>query len=581
MSYAWAVLDELSQPTSRKRPPAGPCSVLLQRLEQLGWHWDQGFVDQFGIPIHLWDCCIQELGTRVREAWQQVVMVQLESRKTFQGASMMHAGFTQRTKLLDPSKAKLLRQSLVGTFYTADRLKHRDPEATDLCHYCGNPDSPFHRHVECEHFHAERCLTPSQQSQLADMPLVAGSHGWFAPPPTLLAFRRKLATMVDTTDVIYVPPQLPDQVDLFTGGSCLHATDAFLRLATWGVACATPAGAEEHVAIASGVVVVHQTVSRAELTGVIAALQWVTVVRRPFRLWIDNQYAWKKLSRMWHSATWYSKPTSPNHDLLDKLFSLVLQVRPFHLGTLKVVSHQVVSNLTPIEQWVCLGNEAADRAAEQALWSEPELRRLHGLLVEEVQSMTSLIDNLHATIVNIGEKVVKEVSPAAAVSVSVVEAPSVPAPFQPWPFPVDLPAAARKYVIDDWGFVQPWLQTLQEGEHVRMWSWHQLYADFQLHFPGKGPWHNLDRQRWESGDTMPDVPFTKRSRWLTDNLQGIAKVLDLSIPWCKAQPASNVLAFWTNCINVRVDDDRQLAVDKWLSTSKAVYKCSKDLHVLT
>eukprot|EP00438_Fugacium_kawagutii_P026061 Skav206839 [mRNA] locus=scaffold637:186877:191724:- [translate_table: standard] len=591
MSYAWAILDELSQPSTRQRPPPGPCSVLLHRLEQMGWYWDQGFRDHYGLPVCLWNCCIQELGIRVREAWQHMVFLQLEARKTFQGISHMHAGFTRRTKLLDPCKAKLLRQTMVGTFYTADRLKHREPDATERCRFCGCFDSPFHRHVECEHFQRERCLTPAQIDQLSAMPLATGSHGWFPAPKSLLPFRKKLIMLSDTTDVIHVPAHLPEVVDLFTDGSCLHSTDSYLRLATWGVACATPGGVHDHVTVASGVVPgFHQTVSRAELTGVVAALHLVLAVQRPFRLWIDNLYVWRKLSAMWGRDTWHSKLSSPNHDLLDRLFSLVQQVRHFHLGTMKIVSHQNFQSLTPIERWACAGNETADRAAEQALLSEPELRSLHSQLVAESSDLVKLIDSFHATIIAIGEKVVLT-SSAASEPVDVAhpdppeelpqDARAPPVIFQPWPMPVALPDAANRYRILDWGFIQPWLHSLQEGDQVQWWSWHQLYADFQLRCPGRGPWFNADRQRWEGGDTMPDVPFTKRSRWLTDFLQGIAKVIGLQLPWCKAHPESCVLAFWTNCINVKVGRERQQEVDRWFSATKAIFRCSKDLHLLT
>lgn len=59
--YAAIILESLTQDL-RKRPKTGPCSVALQRLNSIGWSWEDGsFLDQWGLPINLWKCCIQEL----------------------------------------------------------------------------------------------------------------------------------------------------------------------------------------------------------------------------------------------------------------------------------------------------------------------------------------------------------------------------------------------------------------------------------------------------------------------------------------------------------------------------------------
>eukprot|EP00438_Fugacium_kawagutii_P008774 Skav220294 [mRNA] locus=scaffold2356:24733:28644:- [translate_table: standard] len=582
-------LEFVDGPSNRKRPTTGPCAVLLHRLEQIGWFWDHGFHDQSGDSVDLWDCCIQELGTRVRDAWQQMVMTQLEQRKTFEGASSMHVGFTMRTPQGDPSQSKLLRQALSGTSFTADRLRHRTEASSCVCQYCGQPDSPFHRHVECPHFQDVRSLSPSQIHELRTMPIIAGSHGWLPCPSTLPAFRRYLQQLPDTTNVFCIPAELPDHLDLFTDGSCLHNSDSVLRLASWGVACALYDGDDDHRVIASGLLHgQHQTVTRAELAGVLSALNFVLVVKRPFYLWIDNEYVLKKIRQMATSDTWFCKKTSPNHDLLQQVFDKLQRVRMSFRGAYKVVSHQHHCNLTPLERWACAGNDVADRAAEQAFSFDPHLRHLHAQLVGETHQLDSLRQALHASIIAIGEKVVQGAKPLLPSEPDdetpeptvATNAPGQPLAFQSWSLPSELPGSARRYNIADWGVIQPWVSGLQEGAQIMMWSWHQLYADFQLHHPGVGPWFHLAKQRWESGGTMPTVPFTTRSRWLSQFLQGVARVLDIQIPWCKAHPASCVLSFWTNCVKVRVDRQRQTAVDEWLSSQKVIYRCSKDLHVL-
>ena len=73
------------------------------------------------------DSSVQELKSRLVEAWHKHVMGCSQNRKTFAGAAFMSPGLTTlNLRKMEPEQQALLRAALNGTFYTADRLEHRN-----------------------------------------------------------------------------------------------------------------------------------------------------------------------------------------------------------------------------------------------------------------------------------------------------------------------------------------------------------------------------------------------------------------------------------------------------------------------
>ena len=149
------ILDDLS---SGDHPQwrAGPCSVLLKRLRDLGWNWTGGgnWRDDQNLPCRLFDCPIQELRERITRSWQTKVQMKLRRRKTFQGIEDSCPQLsTGQIQLWSADEQGILRAAMNGTFYTQD--KHQGD--SNHCRFCGHtPDGQFHRLWECEAFDAQR-----------------------------------------------------------------------------------------------------------------------------------------------------------------------------------------------------------------------------------------------------------------------------------------------------------------------------------------------------------------------------------------------------------------------------------------
>ena len=151
----WPILDDLS---SGDHPQwrAGPRSLLLKRMRDLGWNWigDGNWRDDQNLPCRLFDCPIQELRERITRSRQTKVQSKLRRRKTFQGIEDSCPQLsTGQIQLWSADEKGILRAAMNGTFYTQD--KHQGD--SNHSRFCGHaPDGQFHRLWECEAFDAPR-----------------------------------------------------------------------------------------------------------------------------------------------------------------------------------------------------------------------------------------------------------------------------------------------------------------------------------------------------------------------------------------------------------------------------------------
>ena len=131
------------------------------------------------------------------QAWQQKIQGQASERKTMKGMQWMSPPLTwQSFKHLDPESQALLRASLNGTFFTADRQKHhvknQDNPDAGRCKFCSAVDSQSHRQLECPHFAPVRRLTPAQLETVKQLPQSIAAHGWMPEPPVHYRFSRRV-----------------------------------------------------------------------------------------------------------------------------------------------------------------------------------------------------------------------------------------------------------------------------------------------------------------------------------------------------------------------------------------------------
>ena len=272
----------------------GPCHATLKVLHKLAWQWDSNgkCVDHQGLPINILSCPIQELYARTKQAWQTRVFSEIEQqRQTMQGLAQADADITtENLTKLDDDEQGLLRCTLNGTLYTNDALFHAGKAETKNCDFCGAPDSVLHRHSVCPFF--EDIWHPFVEKfeiALSTAPECTVSHGWMMENPYVTDFKKALQDIDNTASEFFVSSQqdMPDIIDLFTDGGCLHPTESTQRIATWGTAIWN--GDFFQPLSSGGVPGWHQTSLRGEIWAMVSALQFVALIGKPARIWTDNK----------------------------------------------------------------------------------------------------------------------------------------------------------------------------------------------------------------------------------------------------------------------------------------------------
>ena len=579
-------LDLVSQPTSRVRPAPGPCSVLLHRLSNIGWFWDLtlGFCNSHLQPVSLWDDCIQALSVQITEAWQSRQAARLADRKTFAGMSAMNARFTTEAKPRCEVSLGILQKCWDGTFYTANHLRHRAQPVEANCTFCGEPDSAYHRNWVCPALESARIQCPPDvRQQIPDLPLASSCHGWFPTPSLLHSVRAQLCNLPDTTWEFDFPAQVPALLDLFTDGACELPHDSFCRIAAWGVALYAPLQ-QRFLPLAADVLPgLIQTSTRAEYTAAISAVRFVLLTRKPFRLWIDNQQVHAFLTQLFQGHQPRISASRPNHDLKQMLGDAFTLVRSLCRGIIKVCSHQHLPGLLDVaEEWACQGNSAADSVAGSGYAQRPGLLRDWERMCLSFQEGRRVRDSIHQVLVAVGSLAISRIKgqdqavPDASPVDSVVPAFHM----EQWPFPADIPPQAQPFAIHDWSALFEWVTSLQTEGEVHYLSWYQLFVDFTLRYPNKGPWYHVPSLRWWSHDSMPSVTWTKRCRWFSTFFTKLAKTLNLKLPVQNRRPTGHAVAFWINCMPVCITRERLASVDHWLGQYKAVFYNSKELRLI-
>ena len=580
------LLDHVSQPSTRSRPMPGPCSVLLHRLNFIGWSWipEVGFVDSHQDPIDLWHSNYQELSLRVVEAWQSRQAARLMDRKSFAGMAQMHARFTVEAKPRCEIQCGILQTCLEGTFYTANHLRHRAEPGDTACVFCGAADSVFHRNWICPALESARTSCPADLRQsIAAFPLATSCHGWFPVPPTFSAFRQHLSTLPDETWSFDIPAQVPAQLELFTDGACERPHDVFCRLASWGVTVFQPA-TMTFEPVSSGVLPgIIQTIVRAEFVAVVAALKFARSTRRPFRLWVDNQQVFVFLTALASGASPAVSPRKPNHDVKCEVRDLFLCLQSLCLGVQKVCSHQNVTALTAeAEIWACTGNDSADSVASAALASHPALVHLWTTVCHDFAQQRACRDSVHNVLIQVGALAISRLKglDSAHESQPTCDLVLQPLVMKPWLFPDSLPHSASSFAVQDWNNLFTWNASLHQEGDVHYMSWYQLYTDYCLRYQQGGPWYHVPTLRWWSAETAPHVAWLRRCRWFSTFWIKLAKHLSLQLPVSNRRPTGHTVAFWVNCLPVRMSLDRVTSIDAWMGGHKAVFYTSKELQLI-
>ena len=272
-----------------KRVP-GPCTLLLQRANEVGIAWvpdSVAFVDSLG-PFDIWALSWPEVMQRLVFSWQDWVQQRCTSRHTFEGLEEADPHLTHSAlKRLPPQAQAFTRVSLNGTFYTNNALRHAGQADHSTCDFCGQEDSIRHRLMACPHFRQCHQGCHLTHAELESLPPAQLLHGWAQKPRSLHMVRTSLCSLALDVDSFHPYPDI-HEYHVFVDGSCWQPGQPHLRLAAWATLIAVPGSFEEPIPLSDGVVPgLLQSAFRAELCGLISALMFCVSVQRRVWVWSD------------------------------------------------------------------------------------------------------------------------------------------------------------------------------------------------------------------------------------------------------------------------------------------------------
>ena len=212
-------------------------------------------------------------------------------------------------KLPDTDQA-ILRLVLNGSFFANDKVHKYDPNQTELCPLCQEPDSMHHRHWECAATQASRQAIPAGIGSLELLHECTRERGWATMSPQQIRWMKRLLEPV--TFEYRAPHSESDApLNLFTDGSAQSPQDPVLRYAAWAVAAVHEHDIWESRIVTQGPLPgLLQTVPRAETYAVKQALEVAIQAHRPVQIWSDCLGVVRKMHAIWPAAS----PVGPTQE---------------------------------------------------------------------------------------------------------------------------------------------------------------------------------------------------------------------------------------------------------------------------
>lgn len=556
--------------------------ILCQRLHKIGFtvQHDAKVVDAIG-SFNFLTCPFQEFTWRAQWTWTRVLAGMVKHRRSFRGFDHVDLPATRKAyAAFSAYEQGILRKHLHGASLTNELVQHWSCSGSALCAQCQAVDSLRHRLWECPATAALRDAIPLDVLlEIPSLPSVVTEHGWTLRSPLADAWFGYLA---DLPVVVSFALPCPSNaiLDLFTDGSCLFPCEPAYRVASWAVVLAPPFGLDvdrsHFVPVAaqplSGLL---QTVFRAELTAVIAAIEFATQSSAFARIWTDCQGVIRAYQRYVREARCV-RLNGKNSDLLLKLQLVANRLGPGKIALLKVPAHEDRDQFpNDVERWLVDGNNAVDHAAVSANRTRPvHVWNLWSAYVDQTCRSSHVSAWIRSHIVAVGRFWSQSVSPSPT---------AVPPPPRPvrrtnrhpalvWEDPYQLALQAstfRKFFGEALIVaVQSWLRCIRDETRPLQWvSYLQLYISFRRH---QGAWYIAKRDgKWvaEQGtqaELANHVRLNVRVKHFRLMLQQFFRDAKVRCSCATVRPVSHWIACFRGSVGYQLSQQEFQAVEEVL-----------------
>ena len=344
------------------RTTQGPFIQLLTMMELIGWELLQPpmFRDHSGLEhdlLHMEPRLLQRL---LRDGWLQHTASSCCTRPTM--ATLR--GLDEHLVLccnrdLTAHQWSLQSSLQCGSFIDARSHSKYDVTVSKICKRCGVLDS--HEHVLiCPKYGQLRAKHGLHIPELLSWPKHFALHLLSSRSQWVDQLRAYYMTVPDLTMQFESKPVPAPIQHVFTDGSCFGEGRLELHRAAWAV---INASSGEPIA-AGHLPGVLQTIGRAELTAVLAAISWAATFGCRTHLWIDAQHIRDGLCQRISGGTTTQGET--NADLWYEVDQKLAECAEGQISASWIPSHLDTTLCEgPFEEWVAHFNNAVDEMAVQ------------------------------------------------------------------------------------------------------------------------------------------------------------------------------------------------------------------------
>ena len=336
----------------------GPFGVLLDTLNKIGWSVGLPpiIVDRQGLSHDLLQTPWMLLRHLLKDSWLCYVATTLQRPSMLALNDMDEYVVKWHNHKLTALERSLQSALQSGTFLDAKSHSKYDVTKDGFCSVCFCPQT--HEHLLTCKKYVDLRETFSLTDELDGLPRAFVLHLLCPRSPWVEALRTYYTELEDTTGVFHSGPMGDEVQHLFTDGS--HREDGRFetKRAAWGLYNAT-----SQSPIAAGWLAgLPQTIARAELSAVIAALRWVQHWKRATHIWLDALEIHRGLQK--RLAGYVTKHAEANADLWLVVDELLLDDLAGLIGSTWIPSHLCISDCeSPFEEWVAINNGHADSLA--------------------------------------------------------------------------------------------------------------------------------------------------------------------------------------------------------------------------
>ena len=400
-------------------------------------------------------------------------------------------------------------------------------------------------------------------------------------------FRTQVLLISDATDQHEpLPPTHSTSpiLDLFTDGAALDSKLPAARLVSWGVVLASLIPGHHSCPVAfGGLPGILQTVGRAELCGIIAALKFGRNHDRAMRIWCDNQYVVHNARRIARNLL-IPHALMPDHDLwsvVAQLLSDSPEVQFIHVG-----SHQSRECVDDFQQWAFDNNDAADALAGRFHeWSSTTLLKAQREAANAIRRMQFLKQCAHRHFVKVAEfSVTHKATREPRVEVVSTADPQLAAfdvSHVCRTVPYDAPARLR---FDGWTKIVSWMEALEDRNTETQWvALAELLWSFQLHSGCRGVLSTGNHCTWRLDNLLHEYDGQQAIRSFGKYVVHLIQTKFPDIKTLSRRPRNFRFQMWTMCLPLRFAPDLKSRLHDWLGAqlgNKLLYTVGKDVAQL-